>query len=127
MADGLSLRFLEVEAAGHHEQDIRLEPLQIRPFHTVRRPTRGAGQELATRCGDQFRHPMARHVRRIEPLEREDAWPRPISDSFANGCDAFAHVGNQASSALSGTGGSADSFDAVEDCGQIMCVQRYDL
>ena len=123
MADGLALRFLEVEAAGHHEQDIRLKPLQIRPFHTVRRPTRSASQELATRGCDQFRHPMSRHVRRIEPLEREDAWPRPISDSLANGCDAFAHASDKAICLFGRTSCRANFADACENCRQVMSVQ----
>ena len=116
----------ELEAARHHEEDVRVEADQLRPLHGERRPPRDSPEQRPARQGDHFGHPVARHERRVEPLEREDARQRPALDAGANGCDAPLDVAHTPLRALRHTARVPDQANRGEHAGDVVGVQRED-
>ncbi len=74
-------RLVGVEAAGHHDRDVRARRARSSSHVAVRDfDARLAEGVRATGACDHLRHPMAADERRVEPLERDDAWLRRAVD-----------------------------------------------
>src|SRR5467141_3177436 len=123
VALSFATRLLEIEAAWHDQQDIGIERSQLRPFHPVRRPARGPRHEVAARRGDELGHPVSRDIRRIEPLECEDARTRSIRDRGAHRADAPLHIGDAILGLLHCSGRATDVANAREDGSEVMRVE----
>src|SRR5213075_660566 len=123
MARRFALSRSEIEAAGHDQQHVRTERFQVRPVHSVRWFAGRAGEQLAAREVHELRYPMPGHVRRIEPLERDDARPGAPRDFGAHRIDAALHLGDQPFGALADSGDDADGPDALEDRREIMRIE----
>src|SRR5882762_3589351 len=117
----------EGEAARHHEQDVRVQAGQILPRHGERGPPRDPAQQVPAGQRDHLRYPVPRHKRRLEPLEREDAWRAPACDASAHGRDAPLDLAHTLLRAVRRAGGSPHEANRAEHAGDVVGVQREDL